>query len=71
VLENGKVVGIIDEWDLLRHIGGDGDRFALPVTAAMTRQVEFLDKHAPESALTPFSTAAWWPSLMTTTVFWV
>jgi cystathionine beta-synthase len=28
VLENGKVVGIIDEWDLLRHIGGDGDRFA-------------------------------------------
>jgi cystathionine beta-synthase len=51
VLENGKVVGIIDEWDLLRHIGGDGDRFSLPVTAAMTRQVEFLDKHAPESAL--------------------
>ena len=51
VLEDGKVVGIIDEWDLLRHIGGDGDRFALPVTAAMTRQVEFLDKHAPESAL--------------------
>ena len=51
VMENGKVVGIIDEWDLLRHIGGDGDRFALPVTAAMTRQVEFLDKHAPESAL--------------------
>jgi cystathionine beta-synthase len=52
VLDNGKVVGIIDEWDLLRHIGGDGDRFTLPVTAAMTRQVEFLDKHAPESALT-------------------
>ena len=35
----------------MRHIGGDGDRFALPVTAAMTHQVEFLDKHAPESAL--------------------
>ena len=51
VLENGKVVGIIDEWDLLRHIGGDGARFALPVTAAMTQQVEILDKHAPESAL--------------------
>ena len=51
VLENGKVVGIIDEWDLLRHIGGNGARFALPVTAAMTQQVEILDKHAPESAL--------------------
>lgn len=51
VMENGRVVGIIDEWDLLRHIGGDGDRFALPVTRAMTRQVEFLDKHAPDSAL--------------------
>ena len=51
VLDNDKVVGIIDEWDLLRHIGGDADRFSLPVTAAMTRQVEYLDKQAPESAL--------------------
>jgi cystathionine beta-synthase len=40
VLDNDKVVGIIDEWDLLRHIGGDADRFSLPVTAAMTHQVE-------------------------------
>lgn len=51
VLDNNKVVGIIDEWDLLRHIEGDADRFSLPVTAAMTRQVEYLDKQAPESAL--------------------
>ncbi len=51
VLDNNKVVGIIDEWDLLRHIEGDADRFSLAVTAAMTRQVEYLDKQAPESAL--------------------
>lgn len=30
VLDDNKVVGIIDEWDLLRHIGGDADRFSLP-----------------------------------------
>ena len=51
VLDNNNVVGIIDEWDLLRHIGGDADRFSLPVTAAMTSQVEYLDKLAPDSAL--------------------
>ncbi|TCD14031.1 pyridoxal-phosphate dependent enzyme [Lelliottia amnigena] len=53
VLENGQVVGIVDEWDLVSHIAGDEARFALPVTHAMTRQVEVLDKHSPESALKP------------------
>jgi len=53
VLENGKVVGIVDEWDLVSHIAGDEARFALPVTQAMTRHVEVLDKHAPESELKP------------------
>lgn len=46
VLENGKVVGIVDEWDLVSHIAGDGARFALPVTQAMTRSVDVLDKSA-------------------------
>ncbi|MGY5955578.1 cysteine synthase [Kosakonia sp. BK9b] len=51
VLDNGKVVGIVDEWDLISHVRGDSARFALPVKAAMTRNVEILDKHAPESTL--------------------
>ncbi len=51
VLENGQVVGIVDEWDLISHVRGDSARFALPVKTAMTRNVEILDKHAPESAL--------------------
>lgn len=51
VLENGQVVGIVDEWDLISHVQGDSQRFSLPVKEAMTRNVETLDKHAPESAL--------------------
>ena len=51
VLENGRVVGIVDEWDLISHVQGDSQRFSLPVREAMTRNVETLDKHAPESAL--------------------
>ncbi|ADO46919.1 pyridoxal-phosphate dependent enzyme [[Enterobacter] lignolyticus] len=51
VLEEGQVVGIIDEWDLVRYVQGDSERFTLPVTAAMTRSVELLDKRAPEQAL--------------------
>ncbi|AMO47322.1 Cysteine synthase [Enterobacter sp. FY-07] len=51
VLEKGHVVGIVDEWDLISHVRGDSARFSLPVKEAMTRNVEILDKHAPESAL--------------------
>ncbi|MGG7447466.1 pyridoxal-phosphate dependent enzyme [Kosakonia oryzendophytica] len=51
VLEKGRVVGIVDEWDLISHVRGDSARFSLPVKEAMTRNVEILDKHAPESAL--------------------
>lgn len=53
VLEEGEVVGIIDEWDLLSHVQGDSQRFGLPVREAMTREVETLDITAPESALKP------------------
>ena len=51
MLENGRVVGIVDEWDLISHVQGDSPRFSLPVREAMPRNVETLDKHAPESAL--------------------
>lgn len=53
VLEEGGVVGIIDEWDLLSHVQGDSQRFGLPVREAMTEEVETLDITAPESALKP------------------
>lgn len=53
VLEEGGVVGIIDEWDLLSHVQGDSQRFGLPVREAMTQEVETLDITAPESALKP------------------
>ena len=53
VLEEGEVVGIIDEWDLLSHVQGDSQRFGLPVREAMTQEVETLDITAPESALKP------------------
>jgi cystathionine beta-synthase len=53
VLENDRLVGIVDEWDLISHVQGDSQRFGLPVREAMTRNVEQLDKSAPESALKP------------------
>ncbi|WP_054178898.1 pyridoxal-phosphate dependent enzyme [Trabulsiella odontotermitis] len=53
VLENDRLVGIVDEWDLISHVQGDSQRFGLPVRDAMTRNVEQLDKSAPESALKP------------------
>ncbi|MFH3721889.1 CBS domain-containing protein, partial [Acinetobacter baumannii] len=51
VLAGGHVVGIVDEWDLIRHVQGDRQRFSLPVSEAMSRHVETLDKRAPESEL--------------------
>ncbi|ROU14890.1 pyridoxal-phosphate dependent enzyme [Kluyvera ascorbata] len=51
VLENGHVVGIVDEWDLISHVQGDSARFSSPVKEAMTRNVETLDKQASESDL--------------------
>jgi cystathionine beta-synthase len=42
VLENGEIVGIIDEWDLLLSVHGEPQQFAMPVRAAMTSQVTTL-----------------------------
>ena len=48
VLENGEIVGIIDEWDLLLSVHGEPQQFGMPVRAAMTRQVKTLP---PETSL--------------------
>ncbi|MDP1368965.1 CBS domain-containing protein, partial [Klebsiella pneumoniae] len=34
VLEDGRVVGIVEEWDLIRHVQGDRQRVARPVREA-------------------------------------
>jgi cystathionine beta-synthase len=51
VLENGRLAGLIDEWDLLMAVGDDGRGFALSVPSAMSQAVETLDIAAPVSAL--------------------
>jgi len=51
VLEEGRVAGIVDEWDLLTFIQGDSQRFLTPVSAAMNHEVVTLDKHASEREL--------------------
>ncbi|HZP92362.1 MAG TPA: cystathionine beta-synthase [Burkholderiales bacterium] len=48
----GKVVGIIDEWDLLTAVAGDADRFRDPVRAAMSARVETVGIKTPAAALT-------------------
>jgi len=50
--ENGAVVGILDEWDLLTAVQDNPDRFRDPVASAMVGRVETVDVDAPLSALT-------------------
>jgi cystathionine beta-synthase len=53
VLENDRVVGIIDESDILMAVYADADRFRDPVRAAMTSRLETLQVDAPIDALLP------------------
>ncbi|HEX4986683.1 MAG TPA: pyridoxal-phosphate dependent enzyme [Burkholderiales bacterium] len=47
VLEDGKVVGIVDEWDLLTAARHDPARFADPVSSAMTQRIDTVDLKTP------------------------
>jgi cystathionine beta-synthase len=51
VLDNGKVVGIIDESDLLLAVYGHADRFRDQVSSAMTGRVETVQAGEPLSSL--------------------
>jgi cystathionine beta-synthase len=51
VLDAGKVVGLLDESDLLLRVVDDGNRFTDPVRSAMTAKVETVQSIAPVSAL--------------------
>jgi len=46
VLDQGQVVGIIDEWDLLVFVHGEPEHFREPVSKAMTSQVRVLSPEA-------------------------
>ncbi len=47
----GKVVGLLDEWDLLLAVSEDSARFRDPVSAAMTQRVETVGLSTPLAAL--------------------
>jgi cystathionine beta-synthase len=51
VLEADRLVGIIDEWDLLTAAQRGLDQFAQPVRSAMTERVETVGLHTPISDL--------------------
>jgi cystathionine beta-synthase len=42
VIENGKLVGIMDESDLLLHVTSEPERFHAPVASSMTAQLQTL-----------------------------
>lgn len=51
VLDNGKVVGILDESDVLLAVFNDHGHFAEPVKSAMTPRIETIDVRAPLTEL--------------------
>jgi cystathionine beta-synthase len=51
VLNDGKVVGILDEWDLLSATGADPTRFGAKVSTAMTGRIDTIGLKTPISAL--------------------
>jgi cystathionine beta-synthase len=56
VVDHGKLVGILDESDILRAVGGRegrADRFGAKVASAMTREVHTLQVHEPVERLKP------------------
>jgi cystathionine beta-synthase len=59
VLEDGKLVGLVDESDLLRDISGHGGpkAFQRSVRDAMTGSLQTLDSHSPIDALFPIFAA--------------
>jgi len=53
VMEGDRLVGIVDESDVLLHVYGDEARFRDPVSTAMVTKLEKLDVKAPIEALLP------------------
>ena len=53
VMEDDKIVGIVDESDVLLHVYGDEKRFLDPVSTAMASKLHVLDVTAPIESLLP------------------
>lgn len=53
VLDNNKIVGFIDESDILMSVFGHEDHFKSSVSSAMTKKVETLQMNAPITSLMP------------------
>lgn len=53
VMDGERIVGIIDESDLLLHVFGDEKRFLDPVSTAMVSRLHVLDVKSPIEALLP------------------
>src|SRR3546814_7005426 len=50
---DGKVVGIIDEGDILLKVFHDDSRFKDPISSAMTSRLETIEADQPMEALLP------------------
>ncbi|HET6655080.1 MAG TPA: pyridoxal-phosphate dependent enzyme [Gammaproteobacteria bacterium] len=53
VVEDDRIVGILDESDVLLHVFGDQSRFTDPVSTAMVSDLHKLDVKSPIDALLP------------------
>ncbi|MBS0213554.1 MAG: pyridoxal-phosphate dependent enzyme [Proteobacteria bacterium] len=53
VMEGERLVGIVDESDVLLHVYGDEARFRDPVATAMVTKLDVLDVRSPIEALLP------------------
>jgi cystathionine beta-synthase len=53
VMEGDRIVGIVDESDVLMHVYGDESRFRDPVSTAMVSKLDVLDVKSPIEKLLP------------------
>ena len=53
VMDEDRIVGIVDESDVLLHVYGDEARFQDPVSTAMVSKLNILDVTAPMESLLP------------------
>jgi cystathionine beta-synthase len=53
VMEGERIVGIVDESDVLLHVYGDEARFRDPISTAMVSKLDKVDVRAPIESLLP------------------
>ena len=53
VMDGDRIVGILDESDVLLHVYGDEKRFRDPVSTAMVSKLDILDVKSPVESLLP------------------